>query len=92
MAKLTAEQQRQLADLQALADAPDDDEFDLVVRDEKGRETRLTGKHAQKWLKNLGLGDDDEPEGDKAADDDKPEDDEPEGDKTPANKAPRWFR
>ena len=59
MGKLSDEQAAQLAELQALAEAPDDPELELYVKDENGRETRLTGSHAQKWLKNLGLGDDD---------------------------------
>lgn len=58
MAKLTrAELEAQLAALD------EEDSTELWVEDEKGRKTKLTGTHAQKWLKNLGLGDDeDEPE------------------------------
>lgn len=92
MAKLTAEQAKTLAELKALEEAPDDD-FDLVVRDKEGRETRLTGKHAQKWLRNLGLDDDDEtgePAGDAAGDEGGP--DKPEDDAPPVSKAPKWFR
>jgi hypothetical protein len=56
----------QIADLQKQLDAaPADsgDEVELWVRDDKGRETKLTGPHAKRWLKNLGL-EDDEPQGD----------------------------
>jgi hypothetical protein len=94
MAKLNDEQAAMLAELQALADAPDEEPLELYVKDEKGRETRLTGSHAQQWLKNLGLGDD-EPEG--AGDDDKDGDDKGDdgdggGDKPPAKQPPKWFR
>jgi hypothetical protein len=40
----------------------DDDDVELWVKDEKGRETKLTGAYAKKWLKSLGL-EDDEPQG-----------------------------
>lgn len=55
--------QAQIDALTAQLDTADDDgaETELWVKDEKGRETRLTGAHAKKWLKNLGL-EDDEPE------------------------------
>lgn len=93
MAKLTAEQQRQLDELTALADAPDGDVEELYVKDEKGRETRLTGAHATKWLKNLGLVDDDDA-GD--AGDGTDGDDAGGGagakDEPPAAKTPKWFR
>lgn len=40
----------------------DDEGTELWVRDEKGRETKLTGAHAKKWLRQLGLEDDEEPQ------------------------------
>jgi hypothetical protein len=39
------------------------DDVELWVKDQNGRETKLTGSYAKKWLKNLGL-EDDEPQGD----------------------------
>jgi hypothetical protein len=53
MAKLTQEQAATLAELERLRDAQDGDDVEVYVRDEKGRETRLTGAHAQRWLTNL---------------------------------------
>lgn len=94
MGKLTEDQARTLAELQALAEAPDEDNLELYVKDEKGRETRLTGSHAQRWLKNLGLGDD----GDESGDDDGKGDegdgagDGGKGDEPPAKQPPKWFR
>jgi hypothetical protein len=91
MGKLTEKQARELAELQALAEAPDD-ELELYVKDERGRETRLTGSHAQKWLKTLGLGDDDEESAVDKAKDDEGAPDKAEDDKPPAAKTPKWFR
>lgn len=55
MAKQTREE------LQAALDALNaEDNTELWVEDEKGRKTKLTGEHAKKWLRNLGLSDDDE--------------------------------
>lgn len=48
---------------QLTAQLDQDDDTELWVKDEKGRETKLTGAYAKKWLKNLGLEDDPEPEG-----------------------------
>lgn len=52
MGKLTKEQTDLLAELEQLRDAPDDD-VEVYVRDERGRETRLTGAHAQRWIGEL---------------------------------------
>lgn len=62
--------QAQIDALTAQLDTADDDgkETELWVKDAQGRETRLTGAHAKKWLKNLGL-EDDAPEGGDGADD-----------------------
>lgn len=51
--------QAQIDALTKQLDAAGDDGAgtELWVKDEKGRETRLTGAHAKKWLKNLGLED-----------------------------------
>lgn len=58
MGKLTAEQQRQLDELNALANAPDDGDDDAVwVRNGDGHETRLTGARAQAWLARNGYSD-----------------------------------
>jgi|GraSoiStandDraft_4_1057263.scaffolds.fasta_scaffold1454149_2 hypothetical protein len=94
MGKLSDEQAAQLAELQALAEAPDDPELELYVKDENGRETRLTGSHAQKWLKNLGLGDDDATDAGAAGDgagDDKG-DGAGDGGEGKGKQPPRWFR
>ncbi len=58
MAKLSAEQQKQLADLEALRDA-DDEETVVWVRNKSGHETRLTGDRAERWLKANGYDHDD---------------------------------
>lgn len=54
----------QIAALQQQLEA--DDGLTLVVEDERGRKTHLSGPHAKRWLKNLGLDDDEgaAPEGD----------------------------
>lgn len=57
MGTLSAEQQRTLDELTALRDAPGDDDVEVYVRDERGRETRLTGAQAERWLAGL-FGDD----------------------------------
>jgi hypothetical protein len=56
MARSRDEIQQQIAALQAELDGGDD--LELWVKDEKGRETRLTGAHAKRWLAKLGLDDD----------------------------------
>jgi hypothetical protein len=56
--------QAQIAQLQKQLEAADGGD-ELWVRDPKtGHETKLTGTHAQKWLKRLGLDDDEGTEGD----------------------------
>jgi hypothetical protein len=59
-----AEIQAQIDALTAQLGAAGDDGADteLWVRDEKGRETRLTGENAKKWLRSLGLEDDAPPD------------------------------
>jgi hypothetical protein len=103
MAKMTAEQKRQLAELQAIADAPDDNDVEIYVRDERGRETRLTGSYAQRWLHNLGLIED-ESESESGTEDESESESESESgtedqatrknpaDKNGAKQPPRWFR
>lgn len=85
MGKLTAEQKRQLEELQALADAPDDeDDYEVWVKNDKGHETRLPSRKASGWLKQnfgISLHDDDEP-GDQG-DDDQGDDDQGEADPKP---------
>lgn len=57
-----AEIQAQIEELTKSLDSADDgDEVELWVKDEKGRETKLTGAYAKKWLKALGLEDDEPP-------------------------------
>jgi hypothetical protein len=60
-----AEIQAQIDALTKQMETAGDDgaESELWVKDDKGRETRLTGAHAKKWLRNLGLEDDEAPEG-----------------------------
>jgi hypothetical protein len=60
MAKLTADQEKMLADLQALAEAPDADDFEVEVYDTgKGRGARIPYSRAAKWLRDeLGIGED----------------------------------
>ena len=50
---LNKEQAAQLAELEKLRDAADDEEVEVYVRDERNRETRLTGAQAQRWLTQL---------------------------------------
>lgn len=64
MAKLTAEQQRALDDLTALANAPDADDDEVWVENSDGHKTKLTGARAAAWLKRNGYDDED---GDQAA-------------------------
>jgi hypothetical protein len=62
-----SEIQKQIEALNKQLETADDDgdSTELWVKDAQGRETRLTGAHAKKWLKNLGL-EDDESQGDGA--------------------------
>jgi hypothetical protein len=70
--------QAQIAALQKQLEAADGGD-ELWVRDPKtGHETKLTGAHAQKWLRRLGL-DDEEPEGDDGADGGEGQDPPPSG-------------
>lgn len=59
MGKLTPEQAQQLADLQAQADAPDEDDFDVEIWDgDKG--ARVPYSRGRSWLQktfNIDLGD-----------------------------------
>jgi hypothetical protein len=74
-----------------LESAPDDaggGDVELWVKDEHGRETKLTGAHAKKWLKNLGL-EDDEPAGGEG---DSAEGDPANGDPPPAGSESVWGR
>lgn len=59
MGRLTPQQQKQLDDLQAQKDAPDDDEVSVWVRNADGHETRLTGQRAENWLTRNGYSADD---------------------------------
>lgn len=64
MGRLTNEQAQQLADLQALADAPDDDDYEVWIKNDKGHETRVPSKRAGGYLKEhfgISLHDDPEP-------------------------------
>lgn len=54
MAKLSAEQQRQLQELEELRDAQEDEETVVWVR-RGDHETQLTGERARRWLKNNGF-------------------------------------
>ena len=82
MGKLSAEQQKQLADLEALRDADDDEETVVWVRNKDGHETRLSGERAERWLKANGYDESD-------ADDSSPKEPlDAKGTKT-AGKAPR---
>lgn len=89
MAKLTDEQKKQLADLQALADAPDEDEYEVWVKNDKGHETRLPSRKAESWLKaNFGISLHDEPApGDEGDGDEGDEGDDPD----PAPKGGGYF-
>lgn len=76
MAKELDKEARRAA-LQAEMDALDtDDDVEVHVRDEKGRTTILRGSHGKRWLKNLGL-DDDEEAGDVDDEDQGDEDEDP---------------
>jgi len=67
MGKLSPEQQKQLADLEAMRDADDDDD-ECVVWVRKGdHETRLTGDRARRWLRDNGYDPDDADDSTKAA-------------------------
>ncbi len=57
MAKLTEEQQRQLQELTALKDAPDDDsEFEVEIWNEKGQGARIPYGKGRSWLQqNFGI-------------------------------------
>jgi hypothetical protein len=59
MARLTPQEQKQLDDLNARKDAPDDDELSVWVRNGDGHETRLTGAAAKRWLVKNGYDEDD---------------------------------
>lgn len=59
MGRLTPAQQKQLDDLQAQKDAPDDEEVSVWVRNKDGHETRLTGQRAENWLTRNGYSADD---------------------------------
>jgi hypothetical protein len=59
MAKLSAEQQRQLDELEALRDQADDDDETVVWVRKGDHETRLTGKRAERWLRENGYDPDD---------------------------------
>lgn len=55
VAKLSAEQQKQLADLERIRDSDDgDDETVVWVRNSDGHETRLSGARAERWLERNG--------------------------------------
>lgn len=70
MARLTREElQAQLAELDA------EETVELRVKDERGRETTLTGAHAKKWLRQLGLEDDEAQ--DEAGDEEEEQDPKP---------------
>jgi hypothetical protein len=73
--------QAQIDALTKQLDTAGDDgaETELWVKDEKGRETRLTGAHAKRWLKNLGLEDDASEGGEGDGGGDPPQDPPPSG-------------
>lgn len=55
MGKLTPEQAKQLADLQAQADAPDEEDFDVEIGD-GDKWTRVPYSRGRKWLsENFGF-------------------------------------
>lgn len=67
MAKLTREQQKQLDELNALANAPEDNDDEVVVWVRKGEhETRLVGDRAKRWLRTHGYDEDDAEDSSKA--------------------------
>lgn len=68
MGKLTAEQEKQLAELEKIRDgAEDDDEVSCWVRNGDGHETRLTGARAVAWMKRNGYDVDDADDSTQAA-------------------------
>lgn len=75
---------------QLTAQLNDDSDLELWVKDSAGRETKLTGAHAKRWLKQLGL-EDDPPEGSEG---DPPEGGEgdPPADPPPAGAESVWGR
>lgn len=82
MGKLNDEQAKMLAELQALAEAPDEeDEYEVWVKNEKGQETKIPSKRASGWLKeNFGISLYDEP---KAEEEEVEEEDDATKDKKP---------
>lgn len=76
MGKLTDEQAKALAELQALADAPDDEEeYEVWVKNDKGAETRVPSKRAASWLKEqFGITLHDEPKAEEEEVDEEEED------------------
>ena len=64
MGKLSTEQQAQLDELTALANAPDAEDDEVWVENADGHKTLLRGKRAAAWLKANGYAPD---EGDQAA-------------------------
>lgn len=76
MGRLTNEQAQQLADLQALADAPDDDDYEVWIKSDKGHETRIPSRRAGGYLKEhfgISLHDDPDPAGADPAPDPEPD-------------------
>ncbi len=49
----------QIAKLQADLAQADEDGYECWVKDDKGRETKIGGQHAKKWLARLGVLDED---------------------------------
>lgn len=94
MAKLTPEQKKQLEELQALADAPDEeDEYEVWVKNDKGHETRLPSRKAAGWLReNFGISlHDDEPADDGGAGDGDDGGDDGDDGQDPAPKGGGYF-
>lgn len=62
MARLTAQEREQLAELGRRAQEEDQEDagLELWVKDEKGRQVQLTGTRARKFLAQLGLDDDEQ--------------------------------
>lgn len=58
MARLSPEEQATLKRLQQRAEAPDDEETAVWVRNASGHETRLTGERAERWLARNGYSED----------------------------------
>jgi len=61
------ELEAQLAEMQAELDGLDDDEYEVWIKDDGGRESKVTGRHAKTWLQKLGVVD---PDPDPAGEDD----------------------